>query len=269
MEEQGMLSMESNITTLNGVVGEEGCSDSNGNSPGGSSNNHQRKDISVTSSAKLKGVVWQTNGRWGAQIYANHMRIWIGTFKSKYEAGKAYDAAAIKLRSEDSHRNYPSNSTITSLELDFQKPLIPDEVLSMLKDGSYNTKLYEFVNSCSLKLDKEPGLSLSSESAKDEAVPYQKLFQEELTPSDVGKLNKLEIPKRYAEKYFPEVSKEENDEGVIDDTQLSFDRELKSSESCNAFTRGWNRFVKDKKLRATMLIRFISASVIKSIKRFT
>ncbi|KAI3835167.1 hypothetical protein MKX03_015794 [Papaver bracteatum] len=209
MEEQGMLSMESNITTLNGEVGEEGCSDSNSNtssnSPSGSSNNHQRKDISATSSAKLKGVVSQPNGHWGAQIYSNHQRIWIGTFKSKYEAGKAYDAANC---------------------------LTINEVFTMMKDGSYFTKLHEFVNSRSLKLDKEPGLSLISESAKDGA---------EQTPSD----------------YFLEVSKEEKDAGVIDDTQLSF------------FGRGWNRFVKDRKLKATMWIHFISASVLKSIKRST
>ncbi|KAI3924762.1 hypothetical protein MKW92_028418 [Papaver armeniacum] len=251
--------MEPNITTLNGAVGEEGCSDSNSNnSPGGSSNNHQRKDIRVASSAKLKGVVSQPNGHWGAQIYSNHMRIWIGTFKSKYEAGKAYDAAAIKLRSEDSHRNYPSNSTITSLELDFQEPLTTQEVLTMLKDGSYFTKLYEFVNSRSLKLDKEPGLSLGSESAKDGAVLYQQLFQKEQTPSDVGMLNKPELPKSFDDWYFLEVSKQEKDAGAIeDDTQLSF------------FGRGWNRFVKDEKLKATMWIHSISASVVKSIKRFT
>ncbi|RZC57228.1 hypothetical protein C5167_004531 [Papaver somniferum] len=127
----------------------------------------------------------------------------------------------------------------------------------MLKDGSYYTKLYEFVNSRSLKLDKEPGLSLSSESAKDGAVSYHQLSQKEQTPSDVGMLNKPEIPKSFDDWYFVEVSKEEKDAGVIDDTQLSF------------FGRGWNRLVKDKKLKATMWIHFISASVVKSIKRFT
>ncbi|RZC56031.1 hypothetical protein C5167_014884 [Papaver somniferum] len=99
-EDQGMLSIAtSNITTLNG---EEGCSDSNSsNSPrGSSSNNHQSpQDISVTSSpARFKGVTLLPNGNWGTQIYTNRKRTWIGTFKSEFEAGKAYDAAAVKLR---------------------------------------------------------------------------------------------------------------------------------------------------------------------------
>ncbi|KAI3968668.1 hypothetical protein MKX01_028818 [Papaver californicum] len=254
MEDQRMLSMVSNITTLNGVVvGEEDCSDSNSTSnisPRRSSNNHQgRQDISVTSSARFKGVVLLPNGSWGAQIYANRKHTWIGTFKSESEAGKGYAAASAKLRREDSRRECPLTSTLTSLEPDFQKLLTIDEILSMLRDGSYQTVL-----------DKEPGLSPSlGSAAMDGDVTYQQLFQKELTPSHVGKLNRLVIHKRFAEKYFPEVSKEEKDAGVIDDIQLSFfDREIK----------GWNRFVKDKKLKATDVVTFYKCECQKEQKAF-
>ncbi|KAI3833749.1 hypothetical protein MKW92_017140 [Papaver armeniacum] len=265
MEEE-MLSRVSDITTLHGV--EEGCLDSNSShSPRGSSNKRHRQDMSATPSARFKGVVSQPNGRWGAQIYVKKERIWIGTFKSESEAAMAYDSATVHLRSEDSPRNYPVTPQ-TSLEPDFQKLFKGHEILSMLRDGLYQTKFNEFVNSRSLN-QPDHGLSLSLStmgSANDAAVSYQQLFQKELTPSDVGKLNRLVIPKRFAEKYFPEVSKEEKHPGGIDDIQLSFfDREMKSwkfrycywrSSQSYVFTRGWNRFVKDRKLEAKDMVTF-------------
>ncbi|KAK4726547.1 hypothetical protein R3W88_031464 [Solanum pinnatisectum] len=54
----------------------------------------------------------------------------------------------------------------------------------------------------------------SSSSPKKQKIdapefPYKQLFQKELTLSDVGKHNRLVIPKRYAAKYFPQVQDEE------------------------------------------------------------
>ncbi|MCL7022773.1 hypothetical protein MKW94_017117 [Papaver nudicaule] len=269
MDEEMMLSMVT-CTALNAVVGGEGSDSnrSNSNSPRGSNKRHRQQD-GLKPSARFKGVVLQPNGKWGAQIYTNHKRIWIGTFKSEYDAAMAYDSAAVKIRSGDAHRNIPLTAH-TSLEPDFQKPYTQDQVLAMLKDGSYQTKLFEFVNS-SEKLDRESGftVNLFKGSANDGAVKCQQLFQKELTPSDVGKLNRLVIPKKYAVKYFPEVSqepREEEDGGVIDDIQLPFfDREMKcwkfrycywKSSQSYVFTRGWNRFVKDKKLKQNDVVTF-------------
>ncbi|XP_026429088.1 AP2/ERF and B3 domain-containing transcription factor At1g50680-like [Papaver somniferum] len=263
MEEE-MLSRVSDITTLHGV--EEGCSDSNSSNRPRGSNKRHRQDMSATPSARFKGVVSQPNGRWGAQIYVKKERIWIGTFKSKSEAATAYDSATVHLRSQDSPRNYPLTPQ-TSLEPDFQNLFERHEILSMLRDGLYQTKFNEFVNSRSLNQGKQPdGLSLSLSTVGSANVWYQQLFQKELAPSDVGKLNRLVIPKRFAEKYFPEVSKEEKHPGVIDDIQLSFfDREMKCwtfrycywrSSQSYVFTRGWNRFVKDRKLEAKDMVTF-------------
>ncbi|XP_026440604.1 AP2/ERF and B3 domain-containing transcription factor At1g50680-like [Papaver somniferum] len=265
MEDQGMLSMVSNITTLDGVPGEGGCSDSNSssNSPRGS-NKRQREETS--NSSRFKGVFRQKKEKWGAQIYVKKDRYWLGTFKSESDAAMAYDSATVYFRRhQDSPRNYPLK---TSLEPEFQNQFPKkEELLRMLRDGIYQTKFNEFVNSRSFNQPDGLSLSLSTTaSANDAAVMYQQLFQKELTPSDVSKLNRLVINRRFAEKYFPEVSKEEKHPGVIEDIQLSFfDREMKRwtfrycywrSSQSYVFTRGWNRFLKDKKLEAKDMVTF-------------
>ncbi|PRQ20857.1 putative transcription factor AP2-EREBP family [Rosa chinensis] len=52
----------------------------------------------LSTNAKFKGVVLQQIGHWGAQIYAIHNRVWLGTFNSEVDAAMSYDSAAIKLR---------------------------------------------------------------------------------------------------------------------------------------------------------------------------
>ncbi|KAF7123348.1 hypothetical protein RHSIM_Rhsim12G0093500 [Rhododendron simsii] len=62
---------------------------------------------------KFKGAVPQPNGHCGAQIYANHQRVWLGTFKSETEAAMAYDSVSIKLCTGDNYRNFPwTNMTV-------------------------------------------------------------------------------------------------------------------------------------------------------------
>ncbi|KAL0382993.1 UNVERIFIED_CONTAM: AP2/ERF and B3 domain-containing transcription factor [Sesamum calycinum] len=208
------------------------------------------------SSSKFKGVVSQPNGHWGAQIYANHQRVWLGTFKSEVEAAMAYDSAAMKLRSGDSHRNFPWTA-ITIHEPKFQSQLSTEVVLSMIKDGSYAAKFSDY-----LRDQVQEGCKLATlHGAK--GAKWRQLFQKELTPSDVSKLNRLVIPKKYAVKYFPR-----GDGGSSDDVELTFyDGAMKSwkfrycywrSSQSFVFTRGWNRFVKEKGLRPRDRVMFFA-----------
>lgn len=81
------------------------------------------------------------------------------------------------------------------------------------------------------------------------------MFDKVVTPSDVGKLNRLVIPKQHAEKYFP-LDSSTNDKGLL----LNFeDRNGKpwrfrysywNSSQSYVMTKGWSRFVKEKKLDA-------------------
>ncbi|KAK3447017.1 B3 domain-containing protein At2g36080 [Eucalyptus grandis] len=93
-----------------------------------------------------------------------------------------------------------------------------------------------------------------------EPSPAEKepMFEKPLTPSDVGKLNRLVIPKQHAEKHFPLVGEATQ--------QLSFEDESGkwwrfrysywSSSQSYVLTKGWSRFVKDKRLDAGDVVLF-------------
>ncbi|XP_047335483.1 AP2/ERF and B3 domain-containing transcription factor At1g50680-like [Impatiens glandulifera] len=228
------------------------------------SNKRSRQENGVSRS-NFKGVVAQANGNWGAQIYANHQRVWLGTFKSENEAASAYDSAAIRLRWGDAQKNF-SWTNDTRQEPLFQSHYTTEAILQMIKDGSYSLKFADFLTSN--KSPKEiKSTSHNGLINVNNRYVFQMLFQKELTPSDVGKLNRLVIPKKYASRYFSNVFEEENNENnEVDDTILTFlDTSMrtwrfrycywKRSQSC-VLTRGWNRFVKENKLSEKDMVMF-------------
>ncbi|KAJ6958246.1 AP2/ERF and B3 domain-containing transcription factor [Populus alba x Populus x berolinensis] len=220
------------------------------------------------SASKFKGVVPLPNGHWGCQIYANHQRIWLGTFKSEKEAAMAYDSAALKLRSGDSRRNTPLTD-VTVEEPKFQSYFSTEVVLNMIKDGTYQCKFANFIRTCSQStVETELSLKLMMPQS-NQGLTCKQLFQKELTPSDVGKLNRIVIPKKYAIKYFPRISESAEEVEAadkMDGVMLAFhDKSMKlwkfrycywKSSQSYVFTRGWNRFVKEKKLKANDTISF-------------
>ncbi|GJR05323.1 AP2/ERF and B3 domain-containing transcription factor like protein [Tanacetum coccineum] len=206
----------------------------------------------LVSVRKYKGVVPQQNGNWGAQIYTNNQRIWIGTFRTELDAAIAYDRVSIKLRSSDASRNFPWSET-TVQEAKFQSLFSMDSILAMIKGGSYQSMFDNFLS------EKENDSDIFVE--KSCGISPRLLFEKELTPSDVGKLNRLVIPKKHAVMYFPPVPDPDTDKSqgfANDEVILSFydvQKKLwkfrycywKSSQSF-VFTRGWNQFVKEKGL---------------------
>ncbi|CAD6259888.1 unnamed protein product [Miscanthus lutarioriparius] len=92
-------------------------------------------------------------------------------------------------------------------------------------------------------------------------IEKEHMFDKVVTPSDVGKLNRLVIPKQHAEKYFP-LDSAANEKGLL----LSFeDRAGKlwrfrysywNSSQSYVVTKGWSRFVKEKRLDAGDTVSF-------------
>uniref|UniRef100_A0A7N0RG73 TF-B3 domain-containing protein n=1 Tax=Kalanchoe fedtschenkoi TaxID=63787 RepID=A0A7N0RG73_KALFE len=104
----------------------------------------------------------------------------------------------------------------------------------------------------------------SSQHAQTLAVDQiekEHMFDKVVTPSDVGKLNRLVIPKQHAERYFP-LDSSANEKGLL----LNFeDRRGKSwrfrysywnSSQSYVMTKGWSRFVKEKKLDPGDIVSF-------------
>ncbi|TVU28027.1 hypothetical protein EJB05_19534, partial [Eragrostis curvula] len=101
--------------------------------------------------------------------------------------------------------------------------------------------------------------------AEAAAVEKEHMFDKVVTPSDVGKLNRLVIPKQYAEKYFP-LDAAANDKGLLlsfEDTagkQWRFRYSYWNSSQSYVMTKGWSRFVKEKRLVAGDTVSFSRAA---------
>lgn len=109
--------------------------------------------------------------------------------------------------------------------------------------------------------DQEDQDHESTNQATSLIIEKEHMFDKVVTPSDVGKLNRLVIPKQHAEKYFP-LDTSSNEKGLL----LSFeDRSGKpwrfrysywNSSQSYVMTKGWSRFVKEKRLDAGDTISF-------------
>ncbi|WCJ21417.1 AP2/B3 transcription factor family protein [Euphorbia peplus] len=154
----------------------------------------------------------------------------------------------------------------------------------MIRDGSYQPKFVEFLRTQVRRLEGGTTSSIINNNetkvcGENEQFSCMQLFQKELTPSDVDKLNRLVIPKKFAVKYFPYMSgnsnnREDHKEGGIEDIELMFyDGAMKcwkfkycywKSSQSFVFTRGWNRFVKEKNLNEKYIVTFYACVAPKS-----
>ncbi|KAE8710719.1 B3 domain-containing transcription factor NGA2 [Hibiscus syriacus] len=92
-------------------------------------------------------------------------------------------------------------------------------------------------------------------------IEKEHMFDKVVTPSDVGKLNRLVIPKQHAEKYFP-LDPCANEKGLLlnfedrNGQPWRFRYSYWNSSQSYVMTKGWSRFVKDKKLDAGDIVSF-------------
>ncbi|KAI0499915.1 hypothetical protein KFK09_018123 [Dendrobium nobile] len=142
--------------------------------------------------------------------------------------------------------------------------------------GTDAARLYPFIPISSSSASSSSSISLNCVSAPEPStssipasslppsttqVQKEHMFEKVVTPSDVGKLNRLVIPKQHAEKYFP-LDASTHDRGLL----LNFeDRNGKpwrfrysywNSSQSYVMTKGWSRFVKEKRLDAGDTVSF-------------
>ncbi|XP_010553392.1 PREDICTED: B3 domain-containing protein At2g36080 [Tarenaya hassleriana] len=109
--------------------------------------------------------------------------------------------------------------------------------------------------------------NLQNDIVFDEDTTKEPLFEKPLTPSDVGKLNRLVIPKQHAERHFPLANANANaNAGAEKGHVLCFEDEegwpwrfrysYWNSSQSYVLTKGWCRFVKEKHLGAGDVVFF-------------
>lgn len=209
-------------------------------------------------SSRFKGVVPQPNGRWGAQIYEKHQRVWLGTFNEEEEAARAYDTAAQRFRGRDAVTNFKplSETHEDEVEAAFLSSHSKAEIVDMLRKHTYNDELEQSRRNYGGKRVTGDG------SGGDRAArAREQLFEKAVTPSDVGKLNRLVIPKQHAEKHFP-LQSGNSSKGVLLNFEdvggkvWRFRYSYWNSSQSYVLTKGWSRFVKEKGLRAGDIVTF-------------
>ncbi|XP_072956609.1 AP2/ERF and B3 domain-containing transcription factor At1g50680-like [Typha angustifolia] len=109
-------------------------------------------------------------------------------------------------------------------------------------------------------------------SSMRDGIACREMFNKELTPSDVGKLNRLVIPKRHAMRYFPKVAAAASREFLVeirdrDGRAWSFRCCYWKSSQSYVFTKGWNKFVKEKGLQAKDVVRFYQFEEMEGVGR--
>ncbi|KAG8053496.1 hypothetical protein GUJ93_ZPchr0001g30550 [Zizania palustris] len=205
-------------------------------------------------SSRYKGVVPQPNGRWGAQIYERHARVWLGTFPDEEAAARAYDVAALRFRGREAITNRAAAAEAASAgELAFLAAHSKAEIVDMLRKHTYDDELQQ-------------GLRRGARAQPTPPWARERLFEKAVTPSDVGKLNRLVVPKQQAEKHFPFPLRRSTDAATAKGVLLNFeDGDGKvwrfrysywNSSQSYVLTKGWSRFVREKGLRPGDTVAF-------------
>ncbi|XP_066368535.1 putative AP2/ERF and B3 domain-containing protein Os01g0140700 [Miscanthus floridulus] len=213
-------------------------------------------------SSRYKGVVPQPNGRWGAQIYERDARVWLGTFADEAAAARAYDVAALRFRGRGAAANFPGPADAAEMAFLAARPKA--EVVDMLRKHTYDDELRQELRSGGSGGDRSSlGLVV---------LPRVALFEKAVTPSDVGRLNRLVVPKLHAEKHFPPLQEGAaadaapvllafEDVGVGGGKVWRFRYSYWTSSQSYVLTRGWSRFVREKGLAAGDTVAFSQAAI--------
>jgi len=177
---------------------------------------------------------------------------WLGMNHHHHHSPESHNSAASKgglgLLHQHQHHQDATTSNFTNLkQIDFMELSLGNNNNNKNKDVVINVPV--------------PQQEEQEQEQQPSTHEKEHMFDKVVTPSDVGKLNRLVIPKQHAEKYFP-LDSTSNEKGLL----LNFeDRNGKlwrfrysywNSSQSYVMTKGWSRFVKEKKLDAGDIVSF-------------
>ncbi|OEL25499.1 B3 domain-containing protein [Dichanthelium oligosanthes] len=103
----------------------------------------------------------------------------------------------------------------------------------------------------------------AAEGIGDSHGARERMFEKVVTPSDVGKLNRLVVPKHFAEKHLPLPGAAARAGGTVlcfhdarGQAAWRFRYSYWSSSQSYVMTKGWSRYVRDKRLAAGDTVSF-------------
>ncbi|KAF7034662.1 hypothetical protein CFC21_045647, partial [Triticum aestivum] len=169
-------------------------------------------------------------------------------------------------RGRDAATNFPCAAA--EPELAFLAAHSKAEIVDMLRKHTYADELRQGLRR---------GRGMGTRAQPTPSWAREPLFEKAVTPSDVGKLNRLVVPKQHAEKHFPLKRTPETTTTTGNGVLLNFeDGEGKvwrfrysywNSSQSYVLTKGWSRFVREKGLAAGDSIVF-SCSAYGQEKQF-
>ncbi|KAL8145294.1 AP2/ERF and B3 domain-containing transcription factor At1g50680-like [Apium graveolens] len=196
--------------------------------------NKRARHLDGNCSSSSQGVVALPNGKWAAYVYVNNDWILLGIFGSEKEAVIAYENTTLNIWMEGCKR-----------------------YLQGINNGEHDPLTLQQASTDSIH--SSSSVNVPQVNGEQECI-RTKLFGKVLTRTDVGRADKLVIPRIFAG-CFPSIPDEDEsslEERPINDVELGFyDQSMKlwkfrycywRKNKSYSLSKGWRKFVQEKDL---------------------
>jgi hypothetical protein len=125
----------------------------------------RRRRVAGARSSKYRGVRRRSSGRWAAEIRDARQgrRVWLGTYGTAEEAGRAYDREARRIRGKRARLNFPLEGCSSRRNIDLNRPAVPDDDMMATDDDAGNVEVTKIIQPMAQGAHDEQTASIVSE----------------------------------------------------------------------------------------------------------
>ncbi|KAK1652499.1 hypothetical protein QYE76_070304 [Lolium multiflorum] len=107
----------------------------------------RRRRVAGATSSKYRGVRRRSSGRWAAEIRDARQgrRVWLGTYGTAEEAGRAYDREARRIRGKSARLNFPLEGCSSQRNIDLNLPAVPDDDMMATDNDAGNVGVTKII----------------------------------------------------------------------------------------------------------------------------